>query len=270
MYKTKQEKINTTIKNQFEEDENSHMLCWLVESGSGVQYFDGCFKTGFRDLDNIIDLFLPGDLMVVTSKKSTGKTSLLLNFIANDIKYGYSLFFSTETTRVRVLEKLLKIYTKNNLRNEHLEIDKEVLQKKQDATTVIKNSHIVIEDSVSSIMNIESVIEGYIKKTGCVPVVFIDNLQMFNSNTKEGLYVLKNIAKKHKVPVVVTSIDLEVQETQTADVVLSLKEGDRGEENGNYVLVSVVKNRNGGRGIVRFSFNEDISKFYKIDSKVLL
>ena len=67
---------------------------------------------------------------------------------------------------------------------------KEVFQKKQDATKVIKNSNIVIEDSVSSIINIESVIEGYIKKTGCAPVVFIDNLQMFNSNTKEGLYVL--------------------------------------------------------------------------------
>ena len=269
MDKTKQENINTTTGNKFETDKCSNRLFRLIESGMGVQNFDG-FQTGFCQLDNILDVVFPGDLILITSEKPIGKTSLLLNFVANNIKYGCCLYFSLETSRVRIFEKLLKIYTGSNLRNQFIETNDEKIKKQKEAIEKIKNSEIVIEDSEDAIVNIHGHIQTYIKNHWCNPTVFIDNLQMFNSNTKEGLYVLKNIAKKHQVPVVVTSTDIEVQETQTADVVLSLKEGDRYEENGNYVLVSVVKNRNGGRGIVRLSFNEDISKFYEIDSKVLL
>ena len=72
------------MEEQFKLDVYSEELFDLLKEGDGTYDFDGRFIFGFDELDRRIGTFLPGDLMLITSDKPLGKTSLILNSIVDN------------------------------------------------------------------------------------------------------------------------------------------------------------------------------------------
>ena len=73
-------------------------------------------STGIKSLDNIIDGFLPGDLVVIGARPSMGKTSLATTFTANLLKKRYGvLFASLEMSTEKITQRLLSIMADEKL-----------------------------------------------------------------------------------------------------------------------------------------------------------
>lgn len=72
-------------------------------------------STGFRDLDNITNGFQSGDLIVLASRPSMGKTALALNIVANVAlrnrgktqKKGAVLYFSPELSKEKLVARMI-------------------------------------------------------------------------------------------------------------------------------------------------------------------
>lgn len=65
-------------------------------------------KTGIESLDNLIDGFSPGDLVVVGARPSMGKTSLATTFTSNFLDAGYGVLFATlEMSTKKILNRIL-------------------------------------------------------------------------------------------------------------------------------------------------------------------
>jgi replicative DNA helicase len=65
--------------------------------------------TGFTDLDRYIDGFYPGTLVVIGARPGKGKTTFILNLMTKLRKNHRILYFSTETSKERILERMVSI-----------------------------------------------------------------------------------------------------------------------------------------------------------------
>ena len=63
-------------------------------------------KTGFRNIDNIIEGFTAGDLNIIAGRPSMGKTGLALQIALNTAKVGLSvIFFTLEMSELALTER---------------------------------------------------------------------------------------------------------------------------------------------------------------------
>jgi len=66
-------------------------------------------KTGFHNIDYIIDGFSPGELIILAGRPSMGKSALALQFALNMAKTGLSIvFFTLEMTHKGLIERALR------------------------------------------------------------------------------------------------------------------------------------------------------------------
>ena len=144
-------------------------------------------KTGFNDLDNIVKI-KGGDLIVIASRPAMGKSTLAINILRNvAIKEKEPvLLFSLENSKETIINKL----TIRNSMDASIFIDASV---PQTIDNIFKKSCELKEKE-----NIELIIIDYLQ-------LIQFNKSKVLSRDKEILKMLKTLAKKLDIPIIITS-----------------------------------------------------------------
>lgn len=270
----KQRKTEFDVKDQFCADVYSEELFDLFKHRVGLYSFYERFFFGFDVLDDIVGTVLPGDLVLITSDKTIGKTSLILNAIAEDCcNYRHYVFFSLDTKRFRVFEKLIRILTKFNTEIDCID-NPEMAKKRAEVIEELKTKTLFVYDEPNTTVgDMHAFLLAKNSYSEKAPVVFVDSLNLISKTDGQKdidiVIALKNMAKDLGVPLIATSKPLEGME-QIADVVVCLKEGNKGAatEGISYFEAQVIKNRNGYTGSVYFKLDKRISKIYLLDGEI--
>jgi len=257
-------------------------------------------KTGFRDLDNVIGGFLPGEFVVIGGRPAMGKTTFLVDLSLNISKTVPLLYITLELSDKQLTNRFIaslseipvyptKQQTMTSAEWERINsIDREFAD----------HQLFILDNRNNDISTLKMHCEKQIRENG-VKVIVIDYLQLAGSyqhrkyRELEVSYVcreLKNIAKEHNVCVIVSSqlnrsvenrCGAEGKRPQLAD----LRESGAIEQNADKVILLhrpeyygiredcegntldgiaefiVAKNRNGVTGEVRLHFDCKIPKF---------
>ncbi|HJV51314.1 MAG TPA: DnaB-like helicase C-terminal domain-containing protein [Noviherbaspirillum sp.] len=168
-------------------------------------------STGLVDVDRMIDGLKKGELVVVASRPSMGKTSLVLN-IAASVAAGLLpvLIFSTKNSAADIAQRMListarlryHDYSRGLMADEHWVKLTHAVQK-------INDWQLEIDDTVDlSIDYLRKQCLSYIGKCGAVPLVVIDSIAYINSRqrNKDGIcQALKMLAKELNTTIIVTA-----------------------------------------------------------------
>ena len=185
-------------------------------------------KTGFNDLDNIINLS-KGELIVIASRPAMGKSTFVLNILSHLAlkEKKRVLFFSLEDSNNNIINKLIisnsiveaeKFGLYNKYKNN--EIQKPNLSE-DDWDRIAYGIHILKDSSIYVASDAPYTIEDIcikstrLKKEKNIDAIIIDYLQLIQFNKKkqlsrdeeiiEILRKLKVLAKILDVPVIITS-----------------------------------------------------------------
>ena len=256
-------------------------------------------KSGFDDLDSLIQGFQKSDLIIIAGRPSMGKTALSLNIAMNVIKYSKLpiLFFSIEMSKEQIMYRLLSMETNvNQMRLRNGKLNQNDWIKVNKMVKILSKLPIFIDDSSDlSIQNIRSKIKTLMFEQNEVGLVIIDYLQLMqNSRLKIENRVqelsqitrsLKIIAREFNIPIIALSqLSRNVENRIEKRPVLSdLRESGSIEQDADLVLMLykkycynvkdleqndieliIAKQRNGPIGIVKLEFDEKSNKFNSI------
>lgn len=184
-------------------------------------------KTGFKNLDNIINL-KEGELTCIASRPGVGKTTLAIDIVNNISKQINTkiLFVSLENSK----EQLEKRFINNNI---------EIITDKLFLIDILKKC----------------------REFKNISLIAIDYLQLIKRESEDVIKELKNLALELNVPIIITSQlprtydkkilkDFDIFGSENYDNVLLLYKLDK-----NEIKVS-VKNKN-----IDLFFNHDKLKF---------
>jgi replicative DNA helicase len=258
-------------------------------------------ETGFLDLDNMTSGLQPGELVVLASRPSVGKTALALNIAAHAaIKHHKTVgFFSLEMSKESLVIRLLCSEAETDSHKLRSGFSsREDWKKLTRALGRLGDAPLFIEDTPAlSIMQIRAKARRLKMEKG-LDLMIVDYLQLvsgqgrFENRTQEVSYIsrgLKSIAKELKVPVLALSqlsrapeqrpgqrpqlSDLRESGSieQDADVVIFIfRERKAAEEpeaegevdrRGVEVKLIIGKQRNGPTGDVSVVFMKPYAKF---------
>lgn len=181
-------------------------------------------KTGFKDLDNKIELN-NGDLIIIASRPAMGKTTFVENIMNNvAIKQKKTvLFFSLDESKEAIIKKIiinnssvesykLELYEKKSENSKILEEDWDRITYSMD---LLKDAPIYIADEAP--YTIENICKKArkMKLNKDIELIIIDYVQLIlfdkgkglsrNEEMQEILKQLKILAKELNVPIIVTS-----------------------------------------------------------------
>lgn len=236
-------------------------------------------SSGFTCIDKAIDGFLPGEIIVVGSRPSHGKTSLLLSMARNiSIKAEKqipSLFISLESSLGAISKRLFLM-----------------LDEKQD----IKNAPLYLSSLGNTLDLISQHIIRYAenKKVKLVYIDYIQLLQISTNNQRNwdlttALREFKRLAKEYKITIVISSQlnrGLELRsgyqkQAQLSDLrdsgsleqesdkvifinrleCLGITEDEDGNSTKGSANIIIAKNRNGRVAELSLRFNSDTAEF---------
>ena len=185
-------------------------------------------NTGFKDLDEIIKVN-KGDLIVVASRPSMGKSTFVLNVlshIALDEKKSV-LFFSLEDSKDNIINRLIisnsmvesekfQLYNKYKQENtEKPELSEDDWDRITYGVNVLKDAPIYIASDVPYSIEDICIKSTKLKREKNIDAIIIDYLQLIQLNKKkllsrdeeitEILRKLKVLAKILDIPVIITS-----------------------------------------------------------------
>jgi len=270
---------------QLHEAENPDDLCGL--------------KTGFPDLDTLVDGLEPGNLIILAARPSMGKTSLALNIAQNVSRQGKTAaVFSLEMSRQQLLDRVVA----GVLGAESWKLKKGKLSDDEFARLTplfdsLKEHPLYIDDdSDATLVNLRSKARRQQLKHG-LDLLVVDYLQlievtdrMASENRTQQVTVisrsLKTLARELHCPIIALSqLSRRVEERNPPIPILSdLRESGAIEQDADVVLmmfresfynedchnpgmtdVYVRKNRNGPTGNVPLFFHADRMTFASID-----
>ena len=177
--------------------------------------------TGFKDLDELLTGFHPGDLVIIASRPSVGKTSLALDIARNVFKYQKKNvgIFSLEMPKEQILERLLaseanidlQLMHKGGLERKGEFDDFERLNK---ALDTLSNATIFINDMPTANMLQIRAQSRRLKREKGLDLIIIDYLQLIDPmNMRESRVQqiteisrsLKALARELHTPVIALS-----------------------------------------------------------------
>ena len=251
-------------------------------------------SSGFVDLDQIIDGFRGGQLVILAARPSMGKTAFVVNLSDWFIQTGQpTLFFSLEQSRIELAERFLCVRGRlagKAVRRGILEPhDRHALL---EAASELQKQPLWIDDTAErSVAEIRSISRRIKRKHG-LQVIVVDYLQLIepeskskNSNRENDVAQisrrLKGLAKDLDVPVIVLSQlnrNVELREDkrprladlresgaieQDADIVMFLHrpEAYDPQDQPGIAEVVIAKNRSGETGIVRLNWTASQMRF---------
>jgi replicative DNA helicase len=253
-------------------------------------------KSGFHDLDSIIQGFQKSDLIIIAGRPSMGKTALSLNIVINIIQYSKLpiLFFSLEMSKEQIMYRLLAMETNvNQMRLKNGKLSQNDWIKVNKMVNILSKLPLFIDDSSDlSIQNIRSKIKTLMFEQNQIGLVVIDYLQLMqNSRLKIENRVqelsqitrsLKVIAREFNIPIIALSqlsrsVENRVEKRpvlsdlresgsieQDADLVLMLYRKQNNmidSDQTNDIELIIAKQRNGPIGTVQLAFDEKSNKF---------
>ena len=185
-------------------------------------------NTGFKDLDEIIDL-KKGELVVIASRPAMGKSTFVLNILSHfTLKEKKSvLFFSLEDSNDNIINKLIisssmveaekfQLYNKYKKENtEKPELSEDDWDRIAYGINLLKDAPIYIASDVPYSIEDICIKSTRLKKEKNIEAIIVDYLQLIQFNKKkllsrdeeitEILRKLKVLAKILDVPVIITS-----------------------------------------------------------------
>ncbi|MCE5223518.1 replicative DNA helicase [bacterium] len=255
-------------------------------------------KTGFYDLDNMLNGFQPSDLLILAARPSIGKTSLALNIatnIAKDSNIPVAIF-SLEMSKEQLTERIICSIAEINLqtfRTGNFKKDQEdiTFNKLTNSFSTIYNLPIYIDDTPDiSIMEVRSKSRRLQADKGQF-VLIVDYLQLMHSQERVENRVqeiskitrqMKHLARELKIPVLLLSqLSREIEKRQDkkpilsdlresgsieqdADVVMFLHRENKEGGNENDTELMVAKQRNGPTGSISLYFEKQFTKFRSV------
>lgn len=255
-------------------------------------------KSGFSDLDSLIQGFQKSDLIIIAGRPSMGKTALSLNIAINIIQYSKLpiLFFSLEMSKEQIMYRLLAMETNvNQIRLRNGKLSQNDWIKVNKMVNILSKLPLFIDDTSDlSIQNIRSKIKTIMFEQNQVGLVIIDYLQLMqNSSLKMETRVqelsqitrsLKILAREFNIPIIALSqlsrnvenridkkpILSDLRESgsieQDADLVLMLSKKTTNLDQNNIELI-IAKQRNGPIGTIKLQFNEKSNKFSNVQNE---
>ena len=254
-------------------------------------------KTGFKNLDKVLNGLKFGTLTILTGEPSSGKSTLLNQIIAENISSGNKAFiYSGELTGSNVLRWFIDTVANVNDLQEYKSMGGTYYSANNHGQYAIKEwikdrLFIFNENKSPSISNIGMTIE-YLARVKNVKLFIIDNLMMIDrgqfeefEKQKELAKILKNLAKKYKISVILvahprkkqnnlslknTKESYHMHDVSGASEVVNLTDyeilisRDIGEDkNGNKydtTKIIVLKNRITGKQRAKFDINFDVMR----------
>lgn len=246
--------------------------------GGGIQGI----KTGYPQIDKVLGGLENQKLIVIGARPSIGKTAFALNMTKNIAYSGIPCgFFSAETSRKSLIERLVSIDSKINsyaIRGGNL--------KKADFTNLITsferfNSCDIFIDDTPNIKLKDLKTNALVMKRKGVKIIFIDYLTLINQGDNKipkfervGIIVksIKQMCRELDMPIVLLSqvrresegkiptlADLrqsgEIEED--ADIICFLH-GDRNKNEREFII---AKNKDGGLGTLKLNFIRSCLRF---------
>lgn len=143
-------------------------------------------KCGFKNLDKVIGGFMPQDFIILAARPSMGKTAVALN-LALQLCFkakARTAFFNLEMGKQQIIERALASITEipmKHIKNGTLENENWVSISK--ASSTIVTSPLKIYDKIFTLQGIREECKR-LKLQGGLDVVFVDYLQLINSEEK--------------------------------------------------------------------------------------
>ena len=248
--------------------------------------------TYFTDLDNYLSGLQEGNLAVIASRPSMGKSSLALNIGTNVAKEGKVVaFFSLEMTKEELVQRVLfseaKV-TSGDARKGQLGPEK--WSRVVEAASKVNNLPLYFDDApVITVTDIRAK-SRRLKSAKNLDLIIVDYLQLMQSSSGDNRQQeiaeisrnLKNLARELKVPILALSQlnraavaredkrprlgDLRESGAieQDADIVMMLYRDDYynpGTDVPGVAEVNIVKNRSGMTGKVELFFSKEFTQF---------
>jgi replicative DNA helicase len=267
----------------------------LNEAYENYNLKENYYKTGFKKLDDTI-LISPGDYVIIGGRPSSGKTTFSTNIMQNMAAKNKVIFFSLETNKVNIANKLICSAGKiqlNKILHKNL-TDDERTNYLNTSSELMKLNLEIVE---ASGMTVNQIITKSLQRQA--DIIFIDYLTLVKAESRT-LYEkatkisneLHTMAQKHKITIIAlsqlkrpdssrkvsepTMSDLRESGAieQDADVVillhdlaedLSAEEQAEQRKNINKQERSLIvaKNKLGRTGKINLQFYGGIQKFYE-------
>ena len=257
-------------------------------------------KSGFHDLDLLIDGFQKSDLIILAGRPSMGKTALSLNILINIIKYSQLpiLFFSLEMSKEQIMYRLLAMESNiNQMRLKNGKLSQNEWIRVNKIIDILVKLPLFIDDTPNlSIETIRSKIKTILLEQPQIGLIIIDYLQLMeNSKTDNRVQELsritrslKIVAREFNVPIIALSqlsrnvenrvdkkpILSDLRESgsieQDADLVLMISKknysninitNESQTDDGNEIELIIAKQRNGPTGTIKLKFDKKSNKF---------
>ena len=248
--------------------------------------------TYFSDLDYYLSGLQEGNLAVLASRPSMGKSSLALNIATNVAKDGkIAAFFSLEMTKEELVQRVLfseaKV-TSGDARKGQLGPEK--WSRVVEAASKVNSLPLYFDDApVITVTDIRAK-SRRLKSSKGLDLILVDYLQLMQSSSGDNRQQeiaeisrnLKNLARELKVPIFALSQLNRAAEAredkrprlgdlresgaieQDADIVMMLYRDDYynpGTETPGVAEVNIVKNRSGQTGKVDLFFSKEFTQF---------
>ena len=252
-------------------------------------------KSGFKELDSIINGFRPGELIIIAARPGMGKTSFALNIAGNICRKNKIILFSLEMScyslACRILASMTKIPLKKLINKTIDERDKSRIQ---EFTNQIPNFKLFVDDS--SYVDFVT-IKDEIKSLGNIDLIIVDYLQLIDTGPGVNRVMeitkltrnFKNLARELNIPIILLSqLSRACESRQDKRPTMSdLRDSGSIEQDADKVMliyrpgyyfekidpedceIIVAKNRSGDTGVVNIKWYGQYSLFEDvIETKV--
>lgn len=256
-------------------------------------------KTGFDDIDSMLDGLKGGDLIIVAGRPSMGKTAFALNVAENVSLSGTpTLVFSFEMGDTQLAQRTLSSVSGiTGQKIARAEFDEDDFDKMSVAINKLKDSPLVIDENVNLTVSQMRARARRMKRKGGLGLIVIDYLQLMkgagnNRNEELGDLTrnLKLMARDLNVPIICLSqLSRKVEERsdkrpmlsdlresgaieQDADVVMMVYRDDYYEPDSDWkgmAEILVRKNRMGACGDAKLIFQAECSRFKNADKATI-
>lgn len=236
-------------------------------------------ETGFSGVDRLAQISR-GDYVVVGARPSTGKTALTLQMTMNMAKKYRVVYFSLETSALKLYQRMLSCFTGIPLEKMKHKGDAETMQRLSSYHSAFKQLNFKVVEAAG--WTVEKIRAKAVEEKA--DIIFVDYLSLVSTKGK-GRYEqttnisidLHTMAQTTKIAVVALSqlsrngADREPDMTdlresgqieQDADMIILLSK-DENEDR----LLNVAKNKDGRTGSITLGFNGEIQRFMEYETR---
>ncbi len=259
--------------------------------------------TGFKDVDEVLGGFQPGELTLIAARPAQGKTAMLLNMATNIVdadREAVVALFSLEMSKMSLHKRMIASIAGVSSRRAQMGfLSAEEKRRMTSALLRIADRNLMIDDTPSiTIAQMRARCRRLKQKQGRLDLVGVDYLQLMKSTGKHGNRQeevaavsrgLKALSRELEVPVAALSqvgrssegradkrpmlSDLRESGSQEADadVVAFIHreeyyaaEDDPNVERGTAEYI-IAKNRHGATGTRKLAYQADVTRFSNLE-----